>query len=460
MVNRMADDDVAIRVERLSKRYEIYARPQDRLKQALSSKIRKLFGLPHKTYYSEYWALRDVSFKVRRGETIGVVGRNGAGKSTLLQLICGTAHPTCGSVEINGRVAALLELGSGFNPEFTGRENVFLSAAILGLKKQEIEAKYDAIAQFAGIGDFIDQPVKTYSSGMMLRLAFAVIAHVDADILVIDEALAVGDAYFTQKCMRFLKKFMETGTIFFVSHDTAAVANLCNKAIYLRDGELVEQGAPKRVIQLYLQSLYEGAQETNAVSIKDEPVARKELVLPMTYRDMRADLINQSNYRNDIEIFRFDPEKEGFGAGGARIVDVILQDAGGNALSWVVGGEKVVLKITCELEKEVVQPIIGFVFKDRMGQVIFSDNTYLAGGIRELKASPGSSLMASFHFVMPVLPRGHYAISPAIAEGTQEEHVQLHWLHDALILEAQSSSVCLGLVGLPMTKIEMEATVA
>ena len=199
---------------------------------------------------------------MRRGQTLGVIGCNGLDKSTLLQIICGTLYPTQGEVRVQGRVAALLELGSGFNPEFTGRENIFFNAGVLGQAEEVTRARLAAIEAFADIGEFIDQPVKTYSSGMLVRLAFAVIAHVDADVLVIDEALAVGDAFFTQKCMRFLRGFMQTGTVLFVSHDTNAVKSLCNHAIWLDQGRLRQQGTPKEVCEAYLRELY--AQDAQA----------------------------------------------------------------------------------------------------------------------------------------------------------------------------------------------------
>ena len=227
-------DDIAIKVSNLSKCYQIYDKPHDRLKQSIYPRLQRLVGKQPVQYCREFWALKDVSFEIKKGETVGIIGRNGSGKSTLLQMICGTLNPTSGSIETHGRIAALLELGSGFNPEFTGRENVYMNAAILGLSREEIDAKYDEIVAFADIGNFVDQAVKTYSSGMMVRLAFAVIAHVDADILVIDEALAVGDAFFTQKCMRFIQQFKgDGGTLLFVSHDSAAVMNICSRAVWM-----------------------------------------------------------------------------------------------------------------------------------------------------------------------------------------------------------------------------------
>ena len=218
--------------------------------------VQKCLGRQPAQYYREVPAVENVSFEVKKGETLGIIGRNGSGKSTLLQLIVGTLSPTSGTVEMDGRVAALLELGAGFHPEFTGRENVFLNGALLGLSQQDIEAQLDEMLAFADIGASIDQPVKTYSSGMVVRLAFAVMAHVKADILVIDEALAVGDAFFVQKCMRFLRAFMERGTVLFVSHDSAAVLSLCRKALWLEHGRIAGIGEAKTVCDGYLHDSY------------------------------------------------------------------------------------------------------------------------------------------------------------------------------------------------------------
>lgn len=235
--------DVAIKVENLSKCYQIYEQPRDRLKQFVLPMVQRLAGLQSKMYYREFWALKDVSFEVKKGETLGIIGRNGSGKSTLLQMICGTLSPTTGSVTTNGRIAALLELGAGFNPEFTGRENVYMNASVLGLTKDEIDERFDEIAAFAGIGEFIDQPVKTYSSGMYARLAFSIAINVDPDVLIVDETLAVGDARFVAKCMRRIKDVQERGaSILFVSHDVGSVRTLCERSIWLDRGAVVVQG--------------------------------------------------------------------------------------------------------------------------------------------------------------------------------------------------------------------------
>lgn len=446
--------DVAIRVTNLSKCYLIYDRPQDRLKQSIVPRLQRLVRRQPARYFREFWALKDVSFEVKKGETVGIIGRNGAGKSTLLQLICGTLNPTYGSVEVNGRVAALLELGSGFNPEFTGRENVYMNASLLGLSREETDERFEEIVEFADIGDFIDQPIKMYSSGMVLRLAFAVIAHVDADILIVDEALAVGDAFFVQKCMRFLRDFIKKGTLLFVSHDTPAVVNLCTRAILLSHGRIEMEGDPKDVAEYYLEELYREKQETqtaNKIQIRESIDEDCD-----EFYDMRRDLIISSNLRNDIEVFRFDPDSPSFGAGGAKIVSVKLFNLEGKALSWVVGGEMVKVKVTCKILKPISSPIVGFYIKDRLGQTLFGDNTYLTYMNSRINLAPGQNLEAVFEFRMPILPAGDYSICTAIAEGSQEEHVQHHWVHDALIIRSHSSSACTGLIGIPMRNITLE----
>lgn len=245
----MSSDNIAIRVNNLSKCYHIYDNPQDRLKQSIIPKLQSITGRDPSCYYREFWAVKDISIEVSRGETVGIIGRNGSGKSTLLQMICGTLDPTVGLVETRGRVAALLELGAGFNPEFTGRENVYMNATVLGLTQEEIRARFDTIASFADIGEFMEQPVKHYSSGMYARLAFAVAINVDPDILVVDEALAVGDEPFQRKCFARIEKIRnDGGTILFVSHSGSTVINLCDRAILLHKGQRLYTGIPKRAV--------------------------------------------------------------------------------------------------------------------------------------------------------------------------------------------------------------------
>lgn len=262
--------EIAIEVSDLSKRYEIYEQPRDRLKQFVLPRLQRAVGRPPSRYFSEFWALRGVSFQVRRGETVGIVGRNGSGKSTLLQMICGTLNSTEGSISTNGRIAALLELGSGFNPDFTGRENVYMNAALLGLNKDEIDARFNDITAFADIGDFVERPVKTYSSGMMVRLAFAVQAQVAPDILIVDEALAVGDAKFQAKCFERLKQLKLDGTsILLVTHSTEQIVAHCDTALLLDGGKPVKIGQPKDVVNEYLDLLFGKGKRTDNPASKE-----------------------------------------------------------------------------------------------------------------------------------------------------------------------------------------------
>jgi lipopolysaccharide transport system ATP-binding protein len=249
-------DDISIRVDNLSKCYHIYDTPRDRLKQFILPRLQRIIRQKPNLYYKDFWAIKDISFEIGKGETVGIIGKNGSGKSTLLQILAGTLSPTTGTVRVSGRLAALLELGAGFNPEFTGRENVFMNGAILGLSRQELESRIDDILSFAEIGDFIDQPVKTYSSGMFVRLAFAIQANVDPDILLVDEALAVGDAYFVHRCMLRFHQLRERGTtILLVTHDATAVKTLCNRAIWLDNGKSAYVGESCDVVDRYMAAL-------------------------------------------------------------------------------------------------------------------------------------------------------------------------------------------------------------
>jgi lipopolysaccharide transport system ATP-binding protein len=277
----MSSETIAIKVQNLSKCYHIYDNPRDRLKQFFAPRLQRLAWQQPKQYFREFWAVKDVSFEIKKGETVGIIGRNGSGKSTLLQMICGTLNPTHGSIETNGRIAALLELGSGFNPEFTGRENVYMNASVLGLSNKEIDARFDDIVAFADIGDFIEQPVKTYSSGMMVRLAFAVAINVDPEILIVDEALSVGDELFQRKCFSRIEAIRENGaTILFVSHSGGTIVELCDRAVLMDAGEKLAVGKPKKIIGNYHKLLYAPAEKQKYIrdkiiqanSIKDKQI--------------------------------------------------------------------------------------------------------------------------------------------------------------------------------------------
>lgn len=455
----MFSDELSIRVEGLSKCYQIYDAPRDRLKQFLIPRIRQMAGATPKQYFREFWALRDISFQIQRGEAFGIIGKNGSGKSTLLQIICGTLSPTSGTVETSGRIAALLELGAGFNPEFSGRDNVYMNAALLGLSSDQIDQRFDDIAAFADIGDFLERPVKMYSSGMFVRLAFAVMAHVDADVLVIDEALAVGDALFTQKCMRFIRQFRESHSLIFVSHDTSSVMNLCDQAIWLSRGRVQKCGPSKTVCDTYMDALFESLEDKNRNphEVHSEGTQLRRLgSAELDWRDQRADIVNQSNLRNDLELFRFkDTGDAAFGGIDAKIVNVLLLDSQGRALTWVVGGELVCLRIEATTSINLRSPIFGFMVKDHLGQSLFGDNTYLSYQDRPHTVSVDEPLWAEFEFHIPWLSSGDYVIQVALAEGTQDSHRQLHWIHDALVFRSHHSAVSTGIMGIPMKDIRL-----
>lgn len=443
MSTKVSSNNV-VSVSDLSKSYRLYETPFDRLKES--------FHPLRKKYHRDFHALENVSFQVKQGETVGILGRNGSGKSTLLKILTGVLTPSAGTVDVKGRVLALLELGAGFNPELTGIENIYFNGMLLGASRLEMDARLDAILEFADIGEFIDQPVKTYSSGMYVRLAFAVIANMDADVLIIDEALSVGDAFFVQKCMRFLRRFIEQGTLIFVSHDAGAVTSLCDRAIWLDKGGMQLDGTPKEVTEAYLANLYEvqqGASSTNIVNNKSQQFAYDE------FHDMRVDFINSSTLRNDIQLFKFEENENSFGKGGAEVKHVVILDEQDRPLSWCVGGEKVTLLIHCLTLELLKDPVVGFIVKDRLGQIIFADNTFLNYINRPQSVHSGQSIEARFSFRMPVLPNGDYSISVAIADGIQDEHVQHRWMNDALIFKVQASSVCHGLIGVPMNDISL-----
>jgi lipopolysaccharide transport system ATP-binding protein len=358
----MSSDDIAIRVRQLGKRYQIYETPRDRLKQFVLPRFYKLAGAKPKQYCRDFWALDDVSFEVKRGETVGIIGRNGSGKSTLLQTICGTLSPTHGHVEVNGRVAALLELGAGFNPEFTGRENIFMNGALLGLSKQEVEARYDDIVAFADVGMFIDQPVKMYSSGMFVRVAFAIAASMDPSILIVDEALAVGDLAFQAKCMVRLRELMDRGTtVLFVSHDMGSVRNICNKVLWLKQGRAVAYGDPKEVVGAYVSEMNldinritRGHSAQEASELTPSPVSEAIPHEPVAFLDGHTR----------------------YGDGRATVLDVTLMNQHGQATELLELHEPYMVRVIAKANVDIERPAIGYSLRDFKGnQVVGAMNS-------------------------------------------------------------------------------------
>jgi lipopolysaccharide transport system ATP-binding protein len=423
----------------LGKAFPIYRRPEDRLKQILWGRGRR--------YFEEFWALRGVDLRVGRGETVGIVGRNGSGKSTLLQMVCGTLRPSAGDVHVKGRVAAMLELGSGFNPEFTGRENVRLGAAVLGLSREEIEARFDSIATFADIGTFMDQPLKHYSSGMHARLAFAVCANVDADVLIVDEVLSVGDAAFQQKCMRFLNRFRLRGTLLFVSHDSGAIVKLCDRALWLDQGAVRGLGDAKEMCRLYLAAQAEETAEDGGRFQISNRIERPELRAKSESRLQSTD--------DPSGTLDFDPDEDWQESGAAVIESVALLAMDGTRMHVARGGEEIELRITCRARLTIGYPAVAFVWRDRLGQILFSDDT-LVGHSDKLHLEVGSIFVASFTFHLPYLSSGAYAIEAFLFERTGSGYVPIDRKRDSLIFHIQSRHIFQqGLLNIGMRSVSL-----
>jgi lipopolysaccharide transport system ATP-binding protein len=411
--------DIAIRVSNLSKCYQIYDKPQDRLKQSIYPRLQRLVGRTPTQYFREFWALRDVSFEVKKGETVGIIGRNGSGKSTLLQLICGTLAPTYGSIHTNGRIAALLELGSGFNPEFTGRENVYMNGAILGLSQEEIEARFEDVAAFADIGEFIEQPVKTYSSGMFVRLAFASNIMVKPEIMIVDEALAVGDMNFQAKCMTALTRIQERGaTVLFVSHDIGALKSLCSRGIYLEKGSVKAIGKAPEVAEQYIRMMREemNAEHRQFVRVSSE-------FAPAKTRNNEG--IEKSKEKNDLVVKRSDEFAKRvavhrYGSGGARITYVELLDMDDEPIQFVEFNQEVKIRIHIDSSSEKRISVNFNIRDDKNMKLVGCDFTLVEQ--EDLMTEIGGQYLVEYTLRLP-LQEGTYSLraqitSPVVSDQT------------------------------------------
>lgn len=392
----------AIKVENIVKIYKLYDKSIDRLKEGIHP-----FG---KKYHKDFYALNNISFEVKKGETLGLIGINGSGKSTLLKIITGLLTPTSGNIQVNGNVSALLELGAGFNMEYTGIENVYLNGMIMGFTREEMNKKMEEILSFADIGEFVKQPVKTYSSGMFVRLAFAVAINVNPEILIVDEALSVGDMRFQQKCFRKIEEFKKTKTVLFVSHDMGAINKFCDRIIWLDKGHIVEAGEPLEISKKY-----------QAFTIESEFSKYKSDKQEVKI----ADDVNIVNEHLDV-----------LGDQKANIIGVGILDAyTKEKLSIVTPGQMIHLIIKAKLYTDIEDLIIGFTINDRLGNVVTQSNSYILGEKIEITDNINKIIRVCFEFIIPNLNMGKYSISPAIASGTQENHIQHSWVHDAVIFE-------------------------
>jgi lipopolysaccharide transport system ATP-binding protein len=405
--------EFAIHLQNVSKCFKRYDRPLDRLKELL---------LPGKSRASEFWALQDIHLEINAGETIGIVGQNGAGKSTLLQIIAGTLTPTTGTVKVNGRVSALLELGSGFNPEFTGRHNVFFNGRLLGLSQPEIRSKFDDIAAFADIGDFIDQPVKTYSSGMFIRLAFAVAVSSDPDILIVDEALAVGDVYFQQKCFERIRALQRLGTtLLFVSHDPGSIYNLCDTAILFESGHIVLKSTPRQVLDRYEANL-----------IKQRDAHPNALVIQNSTNEVETSLKDVAVVTSDV-----------------KIQFVELRDDDGQNVETIVSDQWIEICVGVLFLQDFSDPIVGFKIRDKTGATLFVNHTYnMNQPIGQV--SQNTPITVRFRLRVPLI-EGMYTVTIGVADGGFGEGQfkrALAYVHNTAVLQVLKNKAAMNWGGI------------
>lgn len=416
----------------VSKSYPIYERPVNRLWEILT--------LNRRSFHQDFWALRDVTFDIRRGETFCIIGENGSGKSTLLQVVAGILTPSSGTAKVSGKVAALLELGSGFNPEFTGRDNVYLNAAILGLSEREIDARYKSIEEFAEIGDFINQPVKTYSSGMAVRLAFSVAIHVDPEVLLVDEALAVGDIYFRQRCMRKVHELRSRGvTILFVSHSMGDVKAIGDRTMWLDHGRVRELGATDMVVAKYLAAM---AEKDSAYLDLKAPAARPAVSAAAARAPEVIRGIPNVDHRH--------------GDGRGEVIGIGIFDESGAPAHLLQPGSAIVVRISVKASADIAQPNVGFILRNHLG-IDFAGTNTLREGVELAPMRAGDLCTVDFHLGLPALYPAHFSFSPAIADGTLLHYKMCDWIDNAITLQmGHSDGPVYGYLHLPC-RVEVNA---
>lgn len=446
----MTDNDIVISAEHLAKCYNLYEKPINRLKEVLNPFGRK--------YHHNFSALDDVSFNVRRGETLGIVGRNGSGKSTLLKIVSGVVTPSVGHVAVSGRVSSLLELGAGFNSELSGLENAYLQGVLMGFSRTEMKARIPGILAFADIGEFIYQPVKQYSSGMFVRLAFACAISVNPDILIVDEALAVGDAIFVQKCMRFIRGFQKSGSLLFVSHDMNAIINLCSRALWLDSGRVRMLGKSRTVAEAYLQDTLQNVygKEASLHSVRDGDALN--LSVPMEADENPPESTPSNNVPEYGSLYHVQDnlaDANGWKSGAAEITSLSVLLATGTTPPVFEGGETVRLTIRAVAHTDLARPMLGFLVRDHLGQDLFGENTVFCNTGVPMPVSAGQAFESEFVFRLPMLLNGSYVLMASLADGDLERNVQHHLLHDAAVINVVSSRVRWGLVGVSFQSIQL-----
>lgn len=410
--------ETAILVDHVSKMYKLYDKPMDRLKESL--------GLSHKKKYKEHFALNDVSFQVHRGETVGIIGTNGSGKSTILKIITGVLNPTGGTVQVNGRISALLELGAGFNQEYSGIENVYLNGTMIGFSREEIDAKLDEILRFADIGDFVYQPVKTYSSGMFVRLAFAIAINIDPEILIVDEALSVGDVFFQAKCYRKFEEFKEMGkTILFVSHDLSSIGKYCDRVVLLNNGVKLAEGGAKEIVNLYRKVLVNQYDENGS---QEEEKTQED-------QELHTDTVMK-------EKLNLNPEVLEYGSKLAEITDFAILDDGGNITNLIEKGQTFSVKMRVQFQDDISEPIFAFTIKDLKGTEITGTNTMYEGSPVKPKKT-GDVQEIVFTQVMN-LEAGEYMLCLGCTGYREGEFTVFHRLYDVCNLTVISDKKAVG----------------
>jgi len=405
--------EVAIRVDDVSKLYKLYDKPSDRLKESL--------GLTRKKLYKEHYALHNISFDVKRGETVGIIGTNGSGKSTILKIITGVLNPSGGHVEIDGRISALLELGAGFNMEYTGIENIYLNGTMIGFSREEIDAKMQDILDFADIGDFVHQPVKTYSSGMFVRLAFAVAINIDPEILIVDEALSVGDVFFQAKCYKKFEDFKKMGkTILFVSHDLGSISKYCDRVVLLNRGKKLAEGTPKEMVSMYKRIMVN--------QDKAEEIAAHQMDMSSLEEDDEKEIkeaVCEGQWKNH---YNLNPDVDEYGNGAAEIEDFAIIDENGNYTNAIVKGTRFRLKSKVKFKQDVHDPIFTYTFKNIQGVAITGTNTMYEKKDVPL-AKEGETYVATFEQDM-FLQGGEYLLSMSCTGYRDGEFQVYHRLYD------------------------------
>ena len=424
----MNQNENAIEVRGVSKFYTLYERPQDRVKE--------LFSLTKKKYHTLYKALDQVSFTVKKGETLGIIGRNGAGKSTLLKLITGVITPSEGTIETHGEISALLELGTGFNPEYTGYENIFLNGSMRGFSDEEMQEKVKEIVDFADIGEYMGQPVKTYSSGMFARLAFAVMISFKPEILIVDEALSVGDIFFQQKCNTFMKEEMKGVTKLLVTHDMNSIANMADRVILIDRGKIIREGKPLEVIEDYLKLLHTSVFQSEEAAAKDEDarLATAERSEAAEQKAVAAEAAERE--KEKAEIGWVDSPKESIGGAQDILIDRCRMLINGEAVDVVKPGDVVRIELLLHSKKDADNIIIGYTFKDKYGNSIFAQST-LGEGIMIEGVKQGEVRKASLSFHWPEVKEGDYFLTLGLGEGyDQMVHTVQCWVHSVLHVQA------------------------